>query len=174
MQVGQGFSCELNRGCVSADIGMFSCTRPRKHQPTSKRKKKKTLITDIDRKKCWLTSARKDDRSRSKNKTEKKSVTTLEKRFFFLSKILLFLIETTPGEADIYETSISNSNIFFSKPQKYIHLGKRKKRVKKAEKVIYVKRHAMKKRRKRIIIKTRRRRRNKQMQGFGCEKLIFI
>ena len=26
-------------------------------------KKKKTLITDIDRKKCWLTSARKDDRS---------------------------------------------------------------------------------------------------------------
>ena len=28
-------------------------------------KKKKTLITDIDRKKCWLTSARKDDQSRS-------------------------------------------------------------------------------------------------------------
>ena len=47
---------------------------------------------------------------------EKMCVTTLEKRFFFLSKILLFLIETTPGEADIYETSISNSNIFFSKP----------------------------------------------------------
>lgn len=55
-----------------------------------------------------------NDRGQTENR--EKECYYFGKKIFFLSKILLFLIETTPGEADIYETSISNSNIFFSKP----------------------------------------------------------